>query len=568
MPARAPLILGIGLPYSGAALLAALFEANGHLWRHHMSGKLAQNVAYAQATDTPALASWPKAIGFSGFYHMHRRHLPHLRVQDLFRTLQAQFPDAYFIHTHRAPADWVAARFWADNGNHRTVSAWHAGVSDTDLPAYWINEQAAHAAQCAAYFDGNTRFLDFNTTSEGLEKVKGFLKSDYTLDMPETLPGLAVTADSINAVVTFIDQAAVPTNSRSTDITFTTQVTDFCMQNQGLKGVQKTLSRSAVVWNENDTITGHDGTAADIVRAGHTFLMPPGGDERVQGTLNELVAHGARPPLHIDMLDARFMGADGRRTAPRKTIVYNRRVGAKNLTLWPLPGYHTLAPRGAVGGFAIDTVPFESKLDRCVWLGNMTGRMSPVLAPEGRARHGVYHIRDRALGPDPDWADIIADLDCVPRYRTVKTLRDNPDFEVGFVLRPKWKPLSNTPAFKGLCDPKQDRTWFHRFRYILSLAGNDTGSNFLSAASSSALILKEEDGWELYYTKAFKPWVHYVPLREGATDIEEKLAWARGHPDECAAMIQAATDLYDQFANPDNRAAILHGIAEQLNALD
>lgn len=568
MPARAPLVFGIGLPHSGADVLAALFEGNGYLWRHHMSGKLAQNVAYAQAKGRPVLESWPKSVGFSGFYQMHQRHLPHLRVQDLYRYLHAQFPDAYFIHTHRAPADWVAARFWADNGNHRTASAWHAGLLERDLPAHWIDEQKAHTADCAAYFDGNTRFIDFNITSEGLDKVSNFLKPNYTLDADETLPDLTITADSINNVVIFIDQSAVPADPPQPDIDFTTHVTDFCTQSQGPKGALKTLSRSAVTWHENQTITGHNGTAADIARIGTTFLMPPCGDERVQGTLNELVAHGVEPPLHIDMLDARFMGADGRRAAPRKTIVYNRREGAKNLTLWPLPGYHTLAPRGAVGGFSIDAVPFENKIDRCVWLGNMTGRMSPVLAPEDRALHGVYHIRDRALGPNPDWADIIADLDCVPRYRAVKTLLGHPDFEVGFVLRSKWKSLSGTPAFKGLCGPKQDRTWFHQFRYILSLAGNDTGSNFLSAASSNALILREEDGWELFYTDAFKPWIHYVPLREGATDIEEKLAWSRAHPDESAAMVQAATDLYDQFANPNNRAAILRGIADRLNALD
>ena len=118
--------------------------------------------------------------------------------------------------------------------------------------------------------------------------------------------------------------------------------------------------------------------------------------------------------------------------------------------------------------------------------------MTDTLTPEGRTLRGVYNIRGHAEGlseNSPEWDDVADDLMCVPRYNIVKTHRDHPDFEVGFVLRAHWKKLATSPAFDGLCHPKQSRTWFQKFRYILSLSGNDTGSNFLSAASSNALIL-------------------------------------------------------------------------------
>lgn len=181
----------------------------------------------------------------------------------------------------------------------------------------------------------------------------------------------------------------------------------------------------------------------------------------------------------------------------------------------------------------------------------------------------VYALRTQMMALSNDaavWEDALADLDCVPRYNAVKTLRNDPDFEIAFVLRDKWKRLSKTPAFAGLTSPKRPRDWFYQFRYVLSLAGNDTGSNFLSAAASNSLILKEEDGWELFYTDAFKPWVHYVPLADGAQDIREKLAWARAHPQDCANMAHASRAMFDKFANPNNRHAILQGIADRLNA--
>lgn len=567
-----PLVFGIGLPHSGASQLAALFEGNGFVWRHHQRGKLAQSIAYARAAGIAPLTQWPKAVGFSGLYSIHKRHLPPLQVQDLVSYLHVQFPDAYFIHTHREPADWIAARYFSDDGEHRISAAWHANLQEDEMPAHWIDEQAKHRTFCHAEFEGNPKFIDINITTEPIENVCKFLSTDVALTVPDFLPDAMISTDQIEAVVQDINETMIATPPPPCDMSFARQVTDFCREKTDRGGNIKALSRTAVTWKQSAPLSDKKGETVSMVQSSpdSPFFLSPSGDafERAQGTLNELQAHGASPPLHIDMLDARFVGTAGQRMPPRKTVAYNRRIEAKNITLWPLPGYHTLAPRGAVGGFPVDGISFDNKENRCVWLGNITGRMSPVLTPDGREQRGVYKIRDEAerlYHNSPEWIDIIADLECVPRYNVVKTLRDHPDFEVGLVLRAKWKRLAQSPAFQGLCHEKMPRTWFHKFRYVLSLAGNDTGSNFLSAASSNALILKEEDGWELFYTDAFKPWIHYVPLAEGAQDIEEKLSWARANPDAARAMVEAATALYDKFANPNNRAAYLREIAANLN---
>ena len=54
---------------------------------------------------------------------MHKRHLPPLAVQDYLAFLLHQFPDAYFVNTRRDVADWIADRFWAEDGEHRIVAA-------------------------------------------------------------------------------------------------------------------------------------------------------------------------------------------------------------------------------------------------------------------------------------------------------------------------------------------------------------------------------------------------------------------------------------------------------------
>jgi hypothetical protein len=550
--------------------VAALFEANGYAWAHHEGGKLAQDIAYAQATDTTPLSGWASVTGFSGLHSLHKRHLPALVIGDYLAFLLAQFPDAYFIHTHRDPADWISTRFWADEGEHRQSASWHAGVTEGDLPALWSEEFANHRDYCAELFKGSSRFLDIKISPQSADTMRNFLIEDFELSQPQITQDAKVTAEDIQSVLTYIGDLPDQSPQPPTDITFAMQVADYCAQSEGHNGSPKNLSPTSVTWTKDYIVTDRMGETVAMAPSKNGYLLHPDADAfvRAQGALNTLQKYGAQPPLQIDMMDARFLGSAGRRHAPRKTVSYNRRSGATNLTLWPLPAYHTLAPRGHVGGFANDQIPFEDKADRCVWLGNMTGRMSPVLTREDRPLRGVYNIRNqmqKLTADSPDWADVIADLMSVPRYHVVKTLIDNPDFEVGLVLRGQWKRLSSTPAFKGLCVPKQPRTWFHKFRYILSLAGNDTGSNFMSAASSNALILKEEDGWELFYTDAFKPWVHYVPLAEGATDVAEKLVWARANPEKSKAMSDAATQLYDKFANPNNRDAILSRIAARLN---
>src|SRR5699024_2437930 len=106
----------------------------------------------------------------------------------------------------------------------------------------------------------------------------------------------------------------------------------------------------------------------------------------------------------------------------------------------------------------------------------------------------------------------------------------------------------------------------YRFRYILSLPGYDTGSNFLMAANSGSVVMKAEDGWELFYTPLFRPWEHYIPLASDTSDAEEKLDWARRHPDKCRAMVRAANTACAGLADLRLRHATLHRVLDGLGA--
>ena len=208
MPNSAPpRVFAIGLPHSGGAVLAALFEANGYKWDHHKSGKLAQDLAYAQATGTMPFVGRESVVGFSDIYRMHKRHLPPLAVQDYLAFLLHQFPDAYFVNTRRDVADWIADRFWAEDGEHRFAAAWHAGIGEADLPQHWMTEDTQHESICKDVFKGHDRFLSFNISSEPIENIAKFFSEDFNLNASFAPLSLEVSADDIDAVVTYIQKS-------------------------------------------------------------------------------------------------------------------------------------------------------------------------------------------------------------------------------------------------------------------------------------------------------------------------------------------------------------------------
>ena len=123
--------------------------------------------------------------------------------------------------------------------------------------------------------------------------------------------------------------------------------------------------------------------------------------------------------------------------------------------------------------------------------------------------------------------------------------------------------LSNVrqhPFLRSLCARRRPLNWFFKHKYIISLAGYDTGSNFLLAANSNSVVMKEEDGWQLFYTNEFKPWVHYIPLCLGAQDVDEKLAWAMDNQDRCPEISATAQQICTKFAHKNMRENILRKV--------
>jgi len=569
--AAAP-VFQIGFPDTGEDWLAASFLASGHRVRLRDGGALAEDILLARAEGRRPLDRWPGARLFAGLDADPALPGPALEAFRAFDFLDAQFPDATFVLTLRDPDEWVSLRFHADGGLVRERAALRLGVAEADLPALWHRDWEDHLAAVTAYFGDDPRLVRLMVDGQRPEEMAEALAHRITLDRLAPLSLWPEGQSRIKARARMRERLMSPWAQRvatgqGADAELVDALTRHALGRRVHgRGHWPKPHRSQVFasWDGAGAVfdrrdeplpLGRLGAAGPFLRHG------PGRPklERITGTLNDLIAAGARAPALIDMEDARFFGAEGQPTPPEPLIAYNRRPEGRNIVLWPLYGYHSPGGRFYVSEEPRDEIAFDDKQDRLVWRGNLSGR-----SPAGRPARKIYDEIAASAPDSPDRAALIAELAAIPRAAAVRRLGRDGDYDVAITPGGQHDMLRDLADFAGQIDSPRSPGWFYHHRYILSLAGNDTGSNFLMAANSNSLVFKEEDGWELFYTDLFKPWEHYVPLAPGIGDVAEKLDWARSHPAEARAIAAAARALCARLAGPDTRAAWLRAMVEEL----
>lgn len=96
-----------------------------------------------------------------------------------------------------------------------------------------------------------------------------------------------------------------------------------------------------------------------------------------------------------------------------------------------------------------------------------------------------------------------------------------------------------------------------RYRYIMSLEGNDVASNLKWVMSSNSIAVMPKPTCESWYMEAkLIGGYHYIEIASDYHDLIEKIEYYDAHPDEANAIIQHAHDWVAQFRN-DNRERII-----------
>lgn len=87
-----------------------------------------------------------------------------------------------------------------------------------------------------------------------------------------------------------------------------------------------------------------------------------------------------------------------------------------------------------------------------------------------------------------------------------------------------------------------------RYKFIMSLEGNDVASNLKWVMSSNSIAVMPKPKFETWFMEAtLIPDYHYIEIKEDYSDLESKLNFYINHPDEANAIIRHAHEYVAQF---------------------
>jgi hypothetical protein len=116
------------------------------------------------------------------------------------------------------------------------------------------------------------------------------------------------------------------------------------------------------------------------------------------------------------------------------------------------------------------------------------------------------------------------------------------------------------------------RGWIDRsdqiyYRYILDIDGNaSTWDATAWKLNSGSVIFKVESGWRQWFYNEYKPHVHYIPIRDDFSDLDEKFEWCEAHPDECQKMITNCQGFFQKIYRFSNVVKYTLSVLEKICA--
>lgn len=179
---------------------------------------------------------------------------------------------------------------------------------------------------------------------------------------------------------------------------------------------------------------------------------------------------------------------------------------------------------------ALDT-PWEKKQNKAVWRGTLTGT--------------------RAISADDsDHANCMKMIRCrIPYlYQGSKTV------DAG--ISHKWPSfpdiVNGIPIVKGFRSVSDQL----RFKAVIILEGNDVATGLKWSLLSKSVVLMPPPtvtSWAM--EELLEPWVHFIPLDELGSNIEERLQWIAENDEKARKIAERATlFMYDLTFHPNAQA--------------
>jgi len=92
-----------------------------------------------------------------------------------------------------------------------------------------------------------------------------------------------------------------------------------------------------------------------------------------------------------------------------------------------------------------------------------------------------------------------------------------------------------------------DRSEMITYKYILDIDGNaSTWDATAWKLNSGSVIIKAASQWKQWFYEFYKPWTHYVPVKDDFSDIQTQYTWCENNQDKCLEMIKNCKALFQK----------------------
>lgn len=179
-----------------------------------------------------------------------------------------------------------------------------------------------------------------------------------------------------------------------------------------------------------------------------------------------------------------------------------------------------------------------------------------ILLPLNRLRH--FHFpTDKTIWdqkyPYAVWRGVLNNQK--PREAAVQLYGDHAQHNIGQIHK-----------VEGFAPPKQ---WLSisdqlKYRYVLSLEGNDVATNLKWIMASNSVVLAPEMQFETWFMEGrLQPYVHYIPIRSDLRDLDAMIDYCEKNPKKIQKIIRNAQSWTKQFQNSKQETLIAYLVLQK-----
>lgn len=101
------------------------------------------------------------------------------------------------------------------------------------------------------------------------------------------------------------------------------------------------------------------------------------------------------------------------------------------------------------------------------------------------------------------------------------------------------------------------------YKYILNIDGNaSTWDATAWKMNSGSVIFKVDAPWVQWFYPEYLPYVHYIPIKDDMSDLQEKYRWCEEHQEECEKIVENSKRLFQKVYRMSNIIKHIQNILE------